>query len=137
MTILPKMLPSDRRFGALLTTVLLAVAVYQARRHGAGLIPALWLLAGAVAGLLAWRVPRALRVLNLAWFKLGQGLGRIVSPLVLGVVWLALLTPVAVLGRLLGRDELRLKRRPGAGRDTHWVERDPPGPEPESFKHQF
>lgn len=137
VTIWGKMLPSNRRFGALLTTVLVAAALHQVWRHGAGLLPALLLLAGAAAGLVAWRVPQALGVLNLAWFRLGQGLGRIVSPLVLGVIWLALLTPVALLGRLLKRDELRLRRRPGAGHYTHWIDRDPPGPATESFKRQF
>jgi hypothetical protein len=39
-----------------------------------------------------------------------------------------------VLMRLFGRDALLMKRRPVA---TYWVERDPKGPPPESFKNQF
>jgi hypothetical protein len=89
---------------------------------------------GSAFGLAALAAPRALRPLNKAWFWLGQLLGKVVSPIVLGIIFYGLLTPVAVAGRLLGRDELRLKRRPVS---SYWVERQPPGPESDSFNHQF
>ena len=78
--------------------------------------------------------PRLLAPFNLAWFKLGLLMGKVVSPIVLGIIFFVLLTPVAVIGRLFGRDELRLKRK---AVQSYWIERVPPGPDGDSFKNQF
>jgi hypothetical protein len=43
--------------------------------------------------------------------------------------------PAGFLFRLLGKDPLRLKAEPGA--PTYWVLRNPPGPAPETMRHQF
>lgn len=68
------------------------------------------------------------------WAMLGHALGRVVSPIVLGVIFFLVLTPIAVFGRLAGRDELRLKARQ---RDSHWIEREASEPSRTSFKNQF
>jgi hypothetical protein len=78
--------------------------------------------------------PALLAPLNRAWMALGHVLGRIVSPIVLGLIFFVLITPVALIGRIAGRDPLRLKRRAVA---SYWIQREPPGPTPDSFKNQF
>ena len=85
--------------------------------------------------LLGFVAPRVLRPLNWLWFQLGQLLGKVVSPVVLGAIFFLILTPVSLGSRLFGRDELRLKRK--ASQTSYWLDRAPPGPEPESFKNQF
>jgi hypothetical protein len=80
-------------------------------------------------------MPRLLAPLNKAWFQIGELMGKLVSPIVLGVIFFLIITPVGLLGRLFGRDELRLKRRRQAA--SYWVERQPPGPTGDSFKNQF
>jgi len=65
---------------------------------------------------------------------LGHLLGRIVSPIVLGLIFFVLITPVALFGRVAGRDPLRLKPR---AISSYWVKREPAGPTPDSFKNQF
>lgn len=77
---------------------------------------------------------KVLRPLNKAWYQLGLAMGRIVSPIVLGILFFIVITPVAILMRLAGRDALLLKKR---NVDSYWINRLPPGPEPESFKEQF
>jgi hypothetical protein len=67
--------------------------------------------------------------------KLGLLLSRIVTPVVMGVVFFAVVTPVALILRVLGKDPLRLKLDPTAA--TYWIDRIPPGPSPESIKDQF
>jgi hypothetical protein len=68
--------------------------------------------------------------------KLGQILNAIVSPLVLGVVFFGLITPIAVFMRIRGRDVLRMRADPKAS--SYWVPREPPGPDPvQSFPRQF
>ena len=50
-------------------------------------------------------------------------------------IFFLVITPVALVGRWRGRDELRLRRRAGA--TSHWIDRERPGPQPESFRNQF
>ena len=49
--------------------------------------------------------------LNKSWMFLGFLLSKIVSPLILGLLFFALITPVALILKLIGRDELRLKNK--------------------------
>ena len=83
-------------------------------------------------GLLA---PRILHPLNVAWTHLGILLGKIVTPVVMFLVYVVSVIPVGLLVRLLGKDLLRLK--PNKGESSYWIERTPPGPPPESLKDQF
>jgi hypothetical protein len=85
-------------------------------------------------GLAVWQ-PRLLRHPLRAWLALGTLLGRIISPIVLALMYYAMIAPIAVIGRWSGRDELRLKR--DAAAPTYWIERDAPGPTAESFHRQF
>lgn len=127
-------LPSERSFGLLFVGVFAAAGVYGLLEHWSrGLVGACF-AASVLLVLITLFVPGLLAPLNQAWFHLGQLLGKIVSPIVLGMIFYGLLTPVALVTRALGRDELRLKRRDLA---SYWVERDPPGPASDSFKNQF
>lgn len=128
-------LPSERRFGALFTVVFLLAGAYGQLVKGwdTSLVTGLF-AASAVVAVVTIAVPKALAPFNKAWFQLGLLMGRIVSPIVLGAIFFLLLTPVGIIGRLLGRDELRLKKRPVS---TWWIDRNPPGPPGDSFKNQF
>ena len=129
-------LPSERSFGLLFTAVFALLAGYGWFFKGWSQSVVLSFVGAALAfGLLGLVAPKVLRPLNWLWFQLGQLLGKIVSPVVLGAIFFLLLTPVALVTRLFGRDELRLKRK--ASQTTYWLDRAPPGPEPESFKNQF
>ncbi len=79
--------------------------------------------------------PKVLHPLNRVWTSLGLLLGKVVNPIVMGVVFLLAVTPIAVILRLLGKDLLRLRRDPAA--DSYWIPRDPPGPDPASMSRQF
>jgi hypothetical protein len=72
--------------------------------------------------------------LNKLWFGLGILLGKIISPIVLGIMFFILITPVALATRAFGRDELKLKKR---NLNTYWVSRNPAGPAKDSFKNQY
>jgi hypothetical protein len=84
--------------------------------------------------LFALVAPAKLARLNRLWFHFGVLLGRVVSPIVLGIMFFLLITPVAFMTRLLGRDALLLKKR---SLTTYWVDRTPPGPSGESYRNQF
>ena len=75
----------------------------------------------------------ALLPLNKLWMRFGLILGSIVSPIVLGIIFFGLFAPIAILMRLSGRDELRLKF---IQKTSHWISRDEPI-KSESFGNQF
>lgn len=127
-------LPSERSFGALFTAVFFALGAYYFLKGGNEYVWKGWLIASTSVAVFTIFSPRLLIPFNKAWHKLGELLGKIVNPIVLGVMFFGFLTPIALLGRLFGRDELRLKRQ---GKTSYWIERSPPGVAPESFKNQF
>lgn len=75
----------------------------------------------------------ALLPFNKLWMRFGLLLGTLVNPIVLGIIFFGLFVPIAVLMRLRGRDELRLRFSRKA---SHWILRDQPI-RSESFKQQF
>lgn len=131
----PIPLPSERRFGLLFAAVFFVFAVYAFFKQLPPAAAVVGLVLAAVFLVAAFAFPRVLRPLNKAWYWLGITLGKIVSPVVLGLIFFLLITPAGLIGRMLGRDELKLKKKEGAA--SYWVDRSPPGPAPESFKNQF
>ena len=124
---------SDRSFGLVFAGFFLLVASLPLLHRGQ---PRWWALAiAAGVGLVAMFMPRLLGGLNRLWMKLGLLLGKIVSPIALGIVFFGVLTPVAALTRIRGKDPLRLRRSKAA--ESYWVPRTPPGPPPDSMTRQF
>jgi Saxitoxin biosynthesis operon protein SxtJ len=124
---------SDRSFGLVIAAVLLLVALGPLRH---GHTPRWWALAVAVVfALVALAKPALLARLNRLWMKLGILLGKVVSPIALGILFYGVFTPLAVVIRLTGKDPLRLKLDPAA--DSYWILRKPPGPPPDSMTNQF
>lgn len=126
-------LPSNRSFGWTFTAVFVLAGAYGLWNGASGLR---WLLAlAALMALItatrdAWLTP-----LNRGWMKLGELLGRIVSPVVLGVIFFGVFTPVAMVMRAFGRDALARRWEPAAR--TYWVKREPPGPPEGSLRNMF
>lgn len=122
---------TDRAFGVLFGAVFLIVALWPLWSTGR---PAWWALAlSLVFFVLALAWPNTLDPLNRLWSRFGALLHRIVSPIVLGVMFFGVLLPVGLLMRLTGKNFLRLARKPNA--DSYWIEREPS--RPDHFKNQF
>ena len=125
-------LPSNRKFGFFFTFVFAVAAVYF--YYTANISWAYAFIAAASIFLLVTRLKSdALLPLNKLWMRLGLLLGMIVSPIVLGIIFFGLFTPIAIWMRLIGRDELRLKF---GQKVSHWIPRSE-SITSESFKHQF
>jgi len=77
--------------------------------------------------------PRALRWVFVGWMIAVFPIGWVVSHVLLGVIFFALFTPIAIVFRLIGRDPLRLRTTDA---ETHWLPKPPP-PGPESYYHQY
>lgn len=80
-------------------------------------------------------LPRILSPLNLAWLRFGLLLHRITSPLILAMLFYLTVLPTGLVMRALGKDPLRLRFDRSAR--SYWIERSPPGPEPQSLRNQF
>ena len=125
-------LPSNRKFGFFFTFVLALAATYS--YYSANVTWTYVSISGALAFLLVTLIKSdALLPLNKLWMRFGLLLGMIVSPIVLGVIFFGLFTPIAMLMRRSGRDELRLKF---TQKTSHWISREEPI-KSESFKYQF
>jgi hypothetical protein len=126
--------PSLRSFGLTFVFVFTLIGLWPLLRHG--LPPRLWALAAAGAFLaVTFLAPQLLSPLNKVWFAFGMLLHRIVNPLVLGFMFLVLLTPLALAMRLFGKRFLPLTFDREA--PSYWIRREPPGPEPQSIRNQF
>ena len=79
--------------------------------------------------------PKTLAPLNRLWMKLAALLNRVVSPVVMGVIFFGLFTPVAWFMRAIGRDTMRRRFDPEL--QSYWIERTPPGPDPQGLPDQF
>lgn len=124
---------SDRSFGFVFAAVFLIIAIWPLW-HGAGLR---WWSVGVAAAfaVVAVAVPRVLAVPNRLWMKFGLLLGKIVSPIALGILFYLVFMPIGALMRVFGKDPLKLKR--DAAATSYWVNREPPGPPPTSMTNQF
>jgi hypothetical protein len=126
-------LPSNRSFGWTFTGVFAVLGAWSVYREGS-LFP-LWFVLSAIAAALTVFSPDSLTPLNRWWMKLAEILNRVVSPVVLGVMFFCVFTPVGAVMRRLGRDPMKRKFDPASR--SYWIDRTPPGPAPESLREQF
>ena len=125
--------PTDRSFGITFAVVFSIVGLFPLLR---GRDPRVWALAIAALFLaVALLHPAVLAPLNRLWLRFGLLLHRVVSPLVMGMLFYLVVTPTGFLLRLFGKRPLRLQFEPAA--DTYWIPRQPPGPAPDTMKNQF
>ncbi len=124
---------SGRSFGMVFAAVFTIIGLWPLLEEE-GVI--LWSLAIALGfAAVAIARPGLLAPLNRLWFKFGLLLNRIMSPLVMGLLFYLIITPFALFMRLTGKDLLRLKHDPKA--QSYWIPREQPGPSPESIKNQY
>lgn len=124
---------SDRAFGLVFAAVFALIGLWPLLADGG--IRAWALIVAATFMALGLFAPGALAPLNRLWFLFGLLLHKIVSPLVMGLLFFTTVTPIAILMRLAGKDPLRLKFDREAR--SYWIARVPPGPSPDSLRHQF
>jgi hypothetical protein len=124
---------SERSFGIVFAVVFLVIALWPVMWWHA---PRIWalVLAAIFAGV-AFTVPAVLRPLNVLWFRFGLLLHRVVSAIVLAMLFFVTVTPIAFIYRLLRKDPLRLKVERDSS--SYWIAREPPGPPPDTMTKQF
>ena len=125
--------PSNKKFGLFFSGIFALMTAYAYLKFRSE-FAIFELMTSALFAIAAFLTPQILTPLNRLWFSLGLLLGKIVSPIALGLIFFLLITPVALVARLFGRDELKIKKRTVK---SYWVDRSPPGPPSDSFKNQY
>ena len=113
-------LPSNKKFGYFFTFLFALVATYFFVK-GIEAWAYFFLIIVVIFFIITITKAEILLPLNKIWMRFGLLLGLIVSPLVLGLIFFCIFTPLAFFMRLSGRDELRLKIK---NKTSHWIPRD-------------
>ncbi|WP_440690258.1 SxtJ family membrane protein [Candidatus Pelagibacter sp. HIMB1782] len=120
---------SNRSFGIVFFVVFLIIATYplingDELRLWSLIISIIFLFLGLINS-------KILNPFNKLWFKFGIFLGKIISPLVMGIIFFLVVTPIGLLMRLLNKDLLNLRFN---NNGSYWIEKT----EPKSkMKNQF
>ena len=123
-------LSSNRSFGIVFFVVFALIAIYPIINQGElriwSLIISLFFL------LLGLFNSKILTPLNKLWFKFGLFLGKIISPIIMGIIFFLVVTPIGLLMRLFAKDVLNLKLN--KNKSSYWIEKN--GPK-SKMKNQF
>ena len=120
---------SNRSFGIVFFIVFLIISIYplfnsENIRIWSLLISIIFLILGLLNS-------KLLNPLNKIWFKFGLLLGKIISPIVMGIIFFFVVTPIAIFMKLLRKDLINLKFN---NNSTYWIEKK--GPK-SKMKNQF
>ena len=109
---------SPRSFGFTFAVVLGGVCGFGLWSGWAVWIPAV--SGTAATGFLgaALAAPAALEPLNRLWFRFGMLLSKLTQPIILGILYFLIVTPIGICRRAMGSDRLQLKKRSA---DTYWI----------------
>ena len=112
-------LPTNRNFGIVFTVVFLIISFWPLLKNGD--IRYWSLIISFIFFVLALMNSKILTPLNKVWMKFGLILGKIVSPLVMGLIFFFVVTPTGIIMRFLGKDILNLKKN---SKNTYWLKKD-------------
>ncbi len=120
---------SNKSFGIVFSIVFFIIALYPLLSHNE---IRLWsLIISIIFLVLGLLNSKLLTPLNKVWFKFGILLGKIVSPLVMGLIFFFVVTPTGIIMRILKKDLLNLKFNK---KTTYWIEKNDPK---SNMKNQF
>ena len=120
---------SNKSFGIVFFVVFLLISLYpllnnESIRLWSLIISIIFLILGILNS-------KILSPLNKIWFKFGILLGKIISPIIMGIIFFLVVTPTGIIMRLIGKDLLNLKYR---DIQSYWIEKT--GPK-SKMKNQF
>jgi len=120
---------SNKSFGIVFFIFFLIVSIYPLLDDG---VLRVWSLVISVIFLILGLLnSKILTPLNKLWFKFGILLGTIVSPIVMGIVFFIVVTPISLIMKILGKDILNLKKNKNK---SYWIDKSEPN---SKMKNQF
>ena len=123
-------LPSNRNFGLVFFVFFLIIGLWPLLgtneiRYWSIFFSIIFFLLGIINS-------KLLNPLNKIWFNFGILLGKMISPLVMGIIFFLVVTPIGVIIRFFGKDILSLKYN--KKNKSYWIEKN--GPK-SKMKNQF
>jgi len=115
-----KITPSSSSFGYFFSLIFFSTAIYFFIIGSIAVSISIFILAFLFL-LLSIFYPKALDIPNYIWFSFGLLLGKIISPIILGVIFYLLISPLGIFLKLIGRDELFLKK---SNAESYWKKKD-------------
>ena len=109
---------SNRSFGIVFFVVFILIGFYPLLNDGN--LNIISILIGIIFLILGILNSRFLTPLNKIWFKFGIFLGQIISPIVMGIIFFLVVTPIAFIMRVLGKDVLKLKKTTD---NSYWIKK--------------
>ena len=110
---------SNRSFGLVFCIIFLLIGLYPLiKAESISIWAILVSLIFLILGLLN---SKFLTPLNILWTKFGELLGRVIGPLVMGLIYFLIITPIGLLMRLIGKDLLNTKF---SKVHSYWIKRD-------------
>ena len=111
-------LSSNKSFGIVFFVVFLIISLYpitkgQELRIWALIISIIFLILGLLNS-------KFLKPLNILWFKLGIFLGKIISPIIMLIIFFLVVTPTGIIMKLLRKDLINLKKN---NSKSYWIEK--------------
>ena len=121
---------SNKSFGIVFFVFFLILSLYPLlNKEKLNLLFLIFSITFLILGILNSKI---LTPLNKVWFKFGIILGKIISPIIMGIIFFLVVTPVGLLMKILGKDLLKLKYNKKD--NTYWIEKN--GPK-SKMKNQF
>ena len=112
---------SNRSFGIVFFVVFLIVAIYPLIKNGdLRLWPLIISIIFLILGLINSKL---LTPLNKLWFKFGIFLGRLMSPIIMGIIFFFVVTPIGLVLKIIGKDILSLKKN---NSKSYWIKKNGP-----------
>ena len=125
---------SDRSFGVMFGCIFIILAALLRFRDKPAGAQILLVTLSCLTFVVSFSRPSLLNIPNRLWMKFSLLLARFVSPIILGVLFFILISPLAFALRLFGRDELHLKTKKLT---SYWQSRKISGYSLDSFKNQY
>ncbi len=122
-------LPTNRNFGLVFFFIFLFIAFWPIIN---GNDVRQWSLVASLIFLLLGLInSRLLSPLNKYWYKFGILLGNFVAPIVMGIIFFLIVTPISIIMRIIGKDIIKLKKNKN---NTYWIKKEKNN---SSMKNQF
>ena len=110
---------SNRSFGIVFFVVFLLISIYPLI-HNENV--RLWsLILSIIFLILGLKNSRILTPFNHLWFKLGIFLGKIISPLIMAMIFFLVVTPIGLIMKLFKKDLLNLKFN---NSKSYWIKKN-------------
>tara|TARA_A100001011_G_scaffold341899_1_gene375043 strand:+ start:497 stop:952 length:456 start_codon:yes stop_codon:yes gene_type:complete len=122
-------LPSNKTFGLFFSAIFFLIYLWLFFKYQNNQI---WVfILGFIFLVLGLLNSKILKYPNLLWIKFGYFLGIIISPIIMGVIFFLVITPINVIMKIFQKDVIGLKKK---GRNTYWLNRND---DRKSMRNQF